>query len=352
MQSSLKRIITGLVFFITTVVIALWGYMLAGWTFVEAAYMVVITIFGVGYGEVRPITTTELRLFTIFVIVAGTSSAVYVVGGFVQMVAEGEIKKALSRRRMDKQIEELSDHTIVCGFGRMGDMLCRKLVESEFPFVVIEQDADRALMAEERQYLVVIGDASDEAMLEAAGISRARTLAVVLPDDAVNVFITLTARELNPSLNIIARGDLPSTEKKLRLAGANHVVLPVEIGAERIAQTITHPAALDFLRSDEGRQNLNELLAPINVQFDELTIDPHCEFVGNTLSALEVKGRGGFIVVAVRRAEGRTVTDPSHDLILRAGDTVILLGHRGDIPQFARRYAMRRELRYRGSSIS
>ncbi len=351
MQSSLQRILTGLALFLGTIIIAIAGYMLAGWTFEEATYMVVITIFGVGYGEVRPINTNIMRWFTMFVIIAGTSSAVYLVGGFVQMVAEGELNKVLNVRRMNREIDSLSGHTIICGYGRMGDVVARKLHSANFPFVVIENNPERVAIAESREYLVINGDASDEQVLQSAGIQRARTLAVVLPDDAVNVFITLTARELNPDLVIIARGELPSTEKKLLLAGANRVVLPVEIGAERIAHNITHPAALDFLREDESRQNLNELLSQIDVQFDELTIDANSPFASNTLNAIEAKGRGAFIVVAVRKPDGTIITSPSHDFMLHEGDVIILMGHKGDIPKFARRYAMRRAIRYRGSSL-
>jgi voltage-gated potassium channel len=351
MQSSLQRILTGLALFLSTIIVAIAGYMLAGWTFEEATYMVVITIFGVGYGEVRPIDTNTMRWFTMFVIIAGTSSAFYLVGGFVQMVAEGELNKVLNVRRMNREIDSLSGHTIICGYGRMGDVVARKLHSTNFPFVVIENNPERVAIAESREYLVINGDASDEQVLQSAGIQRARTLAVVLPDDALNVFITLTARELNPDLVIIARGELPSTEKKLLLAGANRVVLPVEIGAERIAHNITHPAALDFLREDESRQNLNELLSQIDVQFDELTIEANSPFASNTLNAIEAKGRGAFIVVAVRKSDGTIITSPSHDFMLHEGDVIILMGHKGDIPKFARRYAMRREIRYRGSKL-
>ncbi|MFN3926137.1 MAG: potassium channel family protein [Pseudanabaenaceae cyanobacterium] len=349
--NSFQRILTGLVLFCATLAIAIYGYMAVGWSFLEATYMVVITIFGIGYGEVRPIDTDYLRWFTIFVIVAGTFSSVYLAGGFVQMITAGEINRVLSTRRMNKEIESLRSHTIICGFGRMGDVLARKLYLANLPFVVIENNPERVALAEARGYLVINGDATDENSLVNAGIDRAYCLAVVLPDDASNVFITLTARGLNPNLNIIARGEQPSTEKKLKLAGANHVVLPLEIGAERVAYRITHPAALDFLQESESRQTVNELLAQINIQFEELTIEPNSPFAGQALSSIEAKGKGAFIVVAVRKPDGRVIPDPSHDFIVHGDDIVILLGHKGDIPQFARRYSLKRDLRYRGSAM-
>ncbi|OLP19976.1 potassium channel protein [Leptolyngbya sp. 'hensonii'] len=341
MQGPLRRVITGAIFFFTTIVVAIVGYTLAGWSILDASYMVVITVFGVGYGEVKPLISPTLKLFTMAVIVAGTTSAVYLVGGFVQMFAEGEIRKVLDERRMTMGIESLEQHVIICGFGRIGQMLAKKLIQANQPFVVIDLDGDRMLEASEQGYLVISGNATDEMVLLAAGITRAKALATVLPDDAFNVFITLTARELNPNLMILARGELPSTEKKLKLAGADRVVLPASIGAERMAHMITHPAALDFLQGQEGRRDLNELLAQIDIQLDELLISDRSLFVGRAVSDLEVRGKGAFIVVAVRKADGTIITHPGHDLILDAADIVIVMGHRGDIPQFARHYAIK-----------
>ena len=351
MQGSLQRIITGLFFFVVTIVTAVVGYKLAGWSFLDAIYMVVITIFGVGYGEVRDLDSPQLKVFTMLVIVAGTSSAVYTVGGFIQMVTEGEITRALDARRMTKSIESLDDHVIICGFGRIGYILARKLKKSHQSFVVIDTDADRIELAHSQGFWGICGSASDENVLLSAGIKKARVLATVLPDDAINVFITLTAKELSPSIFIIARGELPSTEKKLKLAGADRVVLPANIGADRMAYMITHPTAIDFLEGEEGRMNLNELLGQMNVQIDELIITPDSPFAGKALSDMEVRGKGAFIVIAIRQQDGLINSNPNHSQIVYPGDTVVVMGHRGDIPKFAQNYAMRREIRYRGAKI-
>jgi len=157
---------------------------------------------------------------------------------------------------------------------------------------------------------------------------------------------------LSPSLIILARGELPSTEKKLKLAGANQVILPATIGAERMAQIITHPAAIDFLQEDEGRHNLNELLAQIDLKLEEFQITQNSPFVNQPIGEMEAGGKGAFVVVAIRQLNGTISLHPSHSFILQEGDTVILLGHEGDIPQFARRYAMKPSgLIYRGTSI-
>ncbi len=343
MYGSFRRIFTGAIFFVITSVVAVVGYTLAGWNLLDAIYMVVITIFGVGYGEVQPVDSPTLKIFTILVIIAGTSAAVYMVGGFIQMVTEGEIKRALGARRVDRDIETLQQHVIICGFGRIGQILARKMTEAKQPFVIVDNNVERMVKVEEMGYLVRIGNATDEAILLSAGIQRARFLATALPDDAANVFITLTARGLNPDLVILARGELPSTEKKLRLAGANHVVLPATIGALRMAHMITHPAALDFLDQNDGRRNLNEQLAQINVQIDELAIATDSPLVSKTISDIEVRGKGTFIVVALRKVDGTTVVEPDQTIVLSAGDTIIVIGHRGDIPQFAQRYALKRQ---------
>jgi len=351
MRKSFHHITTGVICFLFTILIAVTGYVMAGWSPLDALYMAIITIFGVGYGEVRPVQTPLLQIFTMLVIVAGCTSLAYILGGFVQVVTEGEINKALGVRRMNRTIEVLQHHIIICGFGRIGQTLARKLADSNQPFVLIDNAPERIARAQKLDYLVVKGDATDEATLQVAGINRAKGLATTLPDDALNVFITLTARGLNPNLMILARGELPSSEKKLIQAGANHVVLPAAIGALRMAHLITHPAALDFITQDDGRSTLNELLAQIDVQVDELTIPPTSTLVDQSIGDVEVGGQGTFIVVALVRADGQTVTHPDQGVRLAAGDTVIVMGHRSDIPKFARNHTLKRQMRYRGAKI-
>ncbi|MDX2245004.1 MAG: potassium channel protein [Leptolyngbyaceae cyanobacterium bins.302] len=348
MQSSFTRMLVGMGFFLATLVTAVAGYMLAGWTFLDSVYQVIITIFGVGFGEIGPMTPS-LRVFTMVVIVAGCTSVAYILGGFLQMITEGEVKRALGVRRMKREIDSLRNHVIICGYGRIGQILARNMHDAEQPFVLIDNDLSRVAKAEGNGYLVQQGSATDETVLEAAGISRARFLATVLPDDAANVFITLTARSLNPQLMILARGEYPSTEKKLLQAGADRVVSPAAIGALRMSHMITHPASVDFLDQSNGRETLNELLSQINVQLDELVIPSNSDLVGSSIGTLEVRGKGSFIIVALRRAEGETIVHPSQEIFLHEGDTLIVMGHRGDIPKFAKHHALKRQMQYRGA---
>ncbi|MEB3288579.1 MAG: NAD-binding protein [Leptolyngbya sp.] len=350
-KSSFRRIIIGILFFAVTILFAVAGYMMAGWGFLDAVYMVVITIFGVGYGEVRPLSSPLLKLFTIFVIVAGALSVAYTVSGFVQLITEGEIRRALNLKRMTQEIAGLNQHVILCGFGRIGQLVARKLKADHQAFIVVDNDPTRTAMAQEQGYLVYQGNATDEAILEAVGIHRAKSLATVLPNDAANVFITLTAREMNPNLMILARGEMPSTEKKLRLAGANHVVLPASISALRMAHLISHPSAVDFLAQTNGHQGLNEFLAELDIQLNEIVIEANSSLVGGTVGDIEVKGQGTFIIVALRRSEGDVIIHPHRNTYLNQGDSVILMGHQGDMPSFAQQNALKREMRYRGARL-
>jgi len=350
-NSSFRRIIAGIVFFSLTVVAAVVGYMLAGWALLDAVYMVVITVFGVGYGEVQPLASPTLKLFTIFVIVAGALSVAYTVTGFVQLITEGEIRRALNLKRMTKEIERLDNHVIICGFGRIGQLVARKLTSDRQAFIIMDSDPERVALAREQNYLVYQGNATDEVALEAVGIHRAKSLATVLPNDAANVFITLTAREMNCNLMILARGEMPSTEKKLRLAGADHVVLPASISALRLAHLISHPSAVDFLAQTDGHHGLNEFLAELDIQLNELIVGGDSLLIGGTIGDIEVRGKGTFITVALRRADGTVIIHPSRETYLAKGDSIILMGHQGDMPSFAQQNVLKKEMRYRGARV-
>lgn len=350
MTSSLRKMLMGIVFFALTCVVAVIGYMLAGWEILDAVYMVTITIFGVGYGEVKPLDHPGLKVFTMGVIIAGCSSGIYVVGGFVQMVAEGEINRALGARRMSKGIEQLKSHVVVCGFGRVGSILCRDLATAGQKFVVIDTSEERIQQAHAAGYLALGGSASEESTLLAAGVERARVLASVLPDDAANVFITLTARELNPDIEIIARGERPSTEKKLLRSGANRVVLPSSIGATKIAQLITRPSAEDLLAGSSGQDHFNEELKLIGLEMTEIELQPNSPMIGQTIGDIEVSGSGGFVVVAIKRPDGVFIRNPKPADKLNLGDLFVILGHSEDLPQLAKRAAPRATITYRGAS--
>jgi voltage-gated potassium channel len=344
---SVRRILVGVIFFGLTCLVAVAGYMIAGWSLLDAIYMVVITVFGVGYGEARTLDSEGLKVFTMGVIIAGCSSGIYAVGGFVQMLAEGEINRVLGTRRMSKGIEQLVNHALICGFGRVGQMLAHDLVAANHTFVVIDNNEGRIREAQAAGYLAVLGSASEEATLEVAGIARARVLATVLPDDSANVFITLTARELNPTIEIIARAESPSTEKKLRRSGATRVVMPALIGATKIAHMIVRPKAEDMLLEATGKMHLTEDLKQLGLEITELALQTHSPLIGQNVGNVEIGG-GGYVLVAIKRADGSLLTNPRSDTVLAVNDVLVILGHRGTVPQLARRASSRSGTTYRG----
>ncbi|MGH0034023.1 MAG: potassium channel family protein [Myxococcota bacterium] len=348
----IRRVVTGLVFFGATCAAGVVGYRVAGWSAMDALYMVIITIFGVGYGEVQPVASVELRSFTIGIIVAGYGAAIYAVGGFVQLVTEGEINRALGARRMTRQIGRLRDHTVVCGYGRVGRILVQSLAAASAELVVVDRDRDKILAAESAGHRVVLGDAAGEDVLREAGVEHASQLAAVLPSDAANVFVTLTATGMNHHLVVTARAEDPASESKLRRSGAEHVILPAAIGAHRIANLITRPSAEDFLSSREGlRGDLQEELAQLGLQVEELSLPPSSPLVGRPLDAIEIGGNHGFLIVGLRRAGGRVLVNPDDGETLREGDTVIVLGHANDLPALRKRYELERPIYYRGARL-
>lgn len=352
MSGPFRKIATGVALFVIICLVAVIGYMAAGWKLEDSIYMVVITIFGVGYGEVQPVQSPALRALTILVIIAGYGSVIYTVGGFVQMLIDGELNKALGARRMMRDIERLENHTIVCGVGRMGTILARELHASGKPFVVIDCDERRLQHAADLGYLVLSGDATDEFVLDQAGIRRASVLATVLSEDASNVFITITAREMNPGVMIIARGENPRTEKKLLGCGANKVVLPTAIGATKVAQLIIRPTAENMLEQITHQGGLSDELGHIGLQFSELEVAEGSSLANRAISDLKVRSNHGFLIVGVRHADGTTSLNPAPDTRLRAGDTVIVLGYDDNMPQLAKCFSSpASKITYRGVTI-
>jgi voltage-gated potassium channel len=309
------------------------GYMVMGWTFMDAFYQVFITISAVGLTEVHPLTSTPLRLHTMLVIAMGLSSVAFTLGAFVSFLTAGEFQKYLGHQRMMRQIETLRGHTIVAGFGRVGALVCEGLASSQMPFVIIELEPDRIPEMEAGGFLHLIGDATEEAILKEAGIERAAVLVTAMPNDAANVFITLTARELCPKILIIARAELPSTQKKLRQAGANHVIMPAAIGAHRIVSLLTNPTAVEFVELVTQRSSLA-------IEMDDVPIRSDSPLAGKTLRDADIGRRTGVIVIAIKRADGHVEFPPSGDHPFAPGDSIVLLGRRANLDQFREKFVV------------
>jgi voltage-gated potassium channel len=331
---SLKRLRIGLVILGIIFLVAVSGYVLAGWTLLDSIYMVVLTLSTVGLKEVHDLSHSPgLQAFTILVIVFGVTAAFYIVGGFVQMMAEGEINRALGLQRATREIERLSDHVILCGFGRTGETLAGELRRRKQPFVVVDRDPERITEALSLSYLAMTQDATEEDALLKAGVKRAKTVVITLPTDAENVFITLTARNLNTNLQIIARGELQATEKKLIQAGADRVVLPAAAAALRMAAMITRPSTLELIELVAGHH-------VAEVQIDELTIPYESSLVGCTVRDSQTRSRHGLLIVGVRHLDDELLFNPNADMAFQGGDTVIVMGQMADIERFRKEYGI------------
>jgi voltage-gated potassium channel len=322
----MKRMRAGLITLGVIFLVGVFGYWMAGWELLDSIYMVVVTLSTVGYREVNDLTPA-LQIFTCILIVFGVSTALYIMGGLLQMMFEGEINRALGMRRVSREIERLRGHIVICGFGRMGEILASELERQKKEFVVVESDSDRIAEATALNYLAINDDSTEEESLEHAGVHRAKTLVTTLPRDADNVFITLTARNLNADLQIIARGEYESTEKKLLQAGANRVVLPAATGALRMAAMITRPSAVELIEVVAGRQ-IGE------VDVDEFQLPEESPLVGTTVRDSQAGSRHALLIVAIRRSGGELEFNPPAHHTFETGDSIIVMGRLENIEGF------------------
>jgi voltage-gated potassium channel len=304
------------------------GYMLIQqYSFQEALYMTVITLATVGFTEVRPLDNTG-RLFTIVLILMGVSFVGFALAYFSQILLDGNLLEAYRRRRLKKQLDQLQDHYIVCGFGQMGQIIVQELIRYEVPVVVIEK-SDEASLARlrEKGILHLQADATDEDQLIAAGILRAKGLVTVVSKDSENVFIVLTARDLNRDLLILARASTAGSDKRLIKAGANRVVSPYAIGATRLAHNILRPTVTDFLDlalSSEGME----------LSMEEVCIPEGSRLEGMELMNSGIRGQYNLIVMAIKRSDGTMVFNPAPQEILRAGDIMVAIGPVENLTRF------------------
>lgn len=324
--SPLRNLIFGVIYMLAVMAGAVASYVAAGWRLSDAVYMVIITVYTVGYGETMPVDTPLLRGITIAVIVLGCTGMIFLTGALVQFITLNQLNQIFGFKRMNTQIHRLRDHVIVCGFGRIGVMLAHGLQAGGASFVILEHAEAACAQARALGYLCMQADATDEDVLREAGIEHAKTLATVLSNDAANVFITLSARSLNPGLEIIARGELPSTESKLLQAGANKVVLPTHIGAERIAEMILYQETARFIRGSERMRDFEKVLQSLGLDIEVVIAAQRSAVVGKTIGEVEEQANGAFFIVQINRREGEAITRPDASMVIEAGDGLVLVG--------------------------
>jgi voltage-gated potassium channel len=294
------------------------GYQLIeGWNFLDALYMTIITLTTVGYREVHELSSRGM-IFTIVLLMVGVGTFLYALSAGAKIILEGELQELFGRKRLEKKIKELKGHYIVCGYGRMGKIICRELKAKNVPFVAIERNGD-FLNNRLDDFLGISGDATNDDILREAGIERAKGLISVLPNDALNLYVVLSARELNPDLHIVARAGEEGSENKLLRAGADKVVSPYHIGGLRIAHTILRPAVVDFIEFATKTGNLE-------LQMEEVTIPEGSSMADKSLDQCGIGRELGIIIVGIKRHTGEMRFNPTSRSTVKAGDTLIALG--------------------------
>jgi voltage-gated potassium channel len=288
-----------------------------GWTYFDSFYMVLTTFTTIGYQEVHPLSRAG-REFNIFLIVAGVSLLFLMIGTLTQALLEFELRSFFGRRRMEREISRLKNHYIICGAGRVGRSVAREMVRKPVPFVFIESSEEKLRKYSDEGWLAIIGDATKETVLREARIQDACGLVAATTTDAINTYIVLTARSLNPSLKIIARASEEDAEKHLLKAGADSVVSPYHFAGHRIAQWFLRPHVLDFIDSATVQLGLD-------LEISEIAVSPHSSFVGQTLAASKIRHELGVIVLAIKRGTEMHM-NPERDDVIQAGDYLIAMG--------------------------
>jgi voltage-gated potassium channel len=289
-----------------------------GWSWFDGFYFVVITFTSIGYGETHTLSH-EGRAFNVALIICGAMLVALAIGNLTQTLLEFELAKFLGRRKMDREIDRLTGHYVICGAGRVGHRTARELARRPVPFVIIEKEQS-ALDHLDRAWLTLVGDATQESILRQVHIDRAAGLVAAATTDATNIYIVLTARSLNPRLKIIARASEEDAEKHLRTAGADTVISPYNFAGHRIAQSFLRPNVVDFLDIATIREGKMEMV------IEEVQVGEGSPLAGNTVGGSHVHRDLGIIVLAIKNSYGKTVFNPTADAPLQAGDYLIVMG--------------------------
>jgi voltage-gated potassium channel len=319
MDHPFRKLLPATILLIGIILIGILGYeFLEKWTFLESTYMVITTLFTVGFMEIHPLSPAG-RIFTIFIIVLGVGSALYIAGQAVEIIIEGEMSGYRKRKSMDKKISQMKQHYIICGFGRVGHQVGQVFDSSRIPYVVIDSKRESLDELEAKDIPVIVGDATSDGILIEAGIQSAKGLIACSDSDVANVYVTLSARVLNPALNIVARAGIKDTEKKLIMAGANRVISPYFISGIRMAALAISPVASDFL-------DLVTHGGQVDFSLYEMPIPEHSPMVRKTIAEADIRGTSGALILAIRRSDGSFDLQPKADSTIEKNDVLVVIG--------------------------
>ncbi|MDA3899465.1 MAG: potassium channel protein [Spirochaetes bacterium] len=291
----------------------------------DSFYMTLITISTVGFQEIFPLSRNG-RIVTIIVIISGIFIVGYSAGSLIQIIVEGEIKESFGRKKMNRIIEKMKNHYIVCGYGRIGGLIASELSHNGYDCVVVENNTEIQERLKNEKIIHIIGDATNEEVLNRAGIKRAKAIVTALQSDADNVFIVLTSRSINPNIYILARASEISTESKLKRAGATKVIFPHIIGGKRMAQSLIRPAVVDFM-------DMTMLDTEFGLELGEVTITVSSPYIGKTLLESNIRNDYGIIIIAIKKQNGSMLFNPTSDLRLDKSDVLIFVGKKKKIAQ-------------------
>jgi voltage-gated potassium channel len=299
-----------------------------GWTLLDALYMTVITLSTIGYEEVHKLSDRG-RVFTILLILGGVFTFLYTAAEIIRAVVSGEVAEMLGMQQRERALAEIRDHIIVCGYGRMGKLVCREFARDQVPFVLIDVNAEALRGFVYAHGLTLVGDATSDEVLRKAGIDRARALVTVMASDADNLFTTLSARLLRGDLFIVARVEGAGSEAKLLRAGANRVVSPYQIGGTRVAQAVLRPTVVDFIELATRTEH-------IDLQLEEARLAPGSPLAGSSLRDSRLRIDLKIIIVAIKKSAGHMQFNPAPETILEPGDTLVAIGHKDQLTQLER----------------
>jgi voltage-gated potassium channel len=325
----IPRLLLALVLLLAVLAGGTAGYVIIErWSVFDAFYMTVTTITTVGYREVHPLSRPG-QVFTLLLVFGGVGTALYTFSAFVAMIVEGGWTQYLKQRRNTRMINNLTDHYVVCGFGRIGSIVANEFRRQKTPFVIVDRNPERVRDATASGHLAVEGDASREDTLRRIGIERARGLVAAVGTDAENVYAVLTARVMKSDLFIIARAEGEDSQQKLKKAGADRVISPYRIGAVQIAQTALRPAVVDFVEIATSSDNLE-------LSMEEIRVEEGSSIAGQALSAAIPRDKVNVVVVGIQRAHGRMEFNPTASTVLNAGDHLIVLGSTANLKALER----------------
>lgn len=328
-MNNLGQILKALLISIVIFLVGSFGYvLLERWSFLDAAYMTAITLSTVGFGEIHEVSNKG-RIFTMLLIFTGVGYFLYIAGVIIQSIVEGEVQSLLGRRRLDKRIRKMKNHYIVCGYGRIGETLCNIIKDETPDIVVIEKSFDLVPLLEKEKIHYLIGDASDESVLIKAGIEYASSLVAALATDADNVFLVLTARQLNPKIYIMARADNMGVKNKLIVAGANKVESPYVTGAVSMGLRLLRPSVSSFL--DIALSRKKEA-----IQIEEVFVSKDSNYTNVMLKDSGIRQNFNLIIISVKKASGEMLFNPSFGTLIESGDTVIVMGKAPDLDAFSK----------------